>query len=253
MGPRLSIGRHLVRRVVGSVADILYPPVCAFCAATPGDRFAEDAVRLCIDCRNAFVMDDDGCQKCGMPVGPHVNREDGCFRCAGRSFRFDRVLRLGIYRDDLRRACIRAKSPGAEPLAGALASLLCQTHRDALASLQFDSVLMVPQFWGHRITRPHHSAETMAEVIAERLEVPFHRRLLRKPKRTPDQSALPRAERLKNLHRAFAVRRGTNLSGQRLLLIDDILTTGTTANECSRALRAAGAELIGVAVIAVVE
>jgi len=57
---------------------------------------------------------------------------------------------------------------------------------------------------------------------------------------------------LKNLAKAFAVQRGTELKGQRVLLVDDILTTGTTANECSRVLRSAGAEFVGVAVVAVV-
>ena len=153
----------------------------------------------------------------------------------------------------MRRACIRAKSPGAEPLASALGSLLQLTHHEAISETSLDSLVVVPQFWGHRVTRPHHSAETIAEVMAERIGIPFRRRLLRKPKRTPDQSALPRAQRLKNLHQAFAVPRGANLKGQRILLVDDILTTGTTANECSRTLRAAGAEAVFVAVLAVVE
>ena len=115
-----------------------------------------------------------------------------------------------------------------------------------------DFVVSVPQFRGHRLTRVHHSAETMAAVLAERLELPFRRTLLRKPHRTPDQSALPRTGRLKNLHKAFSLRRNSVIAGQRVLLVDDILTTGTTASECARTLRDAGAALVGVAVMAVV-
>lgn len=89
--------------------------------------------------------------------------------------------------------------------------------------------------------------------MAERIGIPFPRHLLRKSKRTPDQSVLPRAQRLKNLHKVFTVPGGTDLKGQSILLVDDILTTGTTANECSRTLRAAGAESVFIAVLAVVE
>ena len=237
---------------MGAVADVLYPPACAFCSAALDAGFASDGVRLCLRCRGAFQNSQDACLLCGMPVGPHVSTENGCSSCRRRDFRFRRVIRLGIYKDELRQACIRAKNPGADPLAGALAGQLAATHHQELADLKFDGLVVVPQFWSHRVTRTHHSAETIAEVLAERLRLPFHRRLLRKPKRTPDQSSLPRTARLKNLDKAFTVRRGTKLKGQRVLLVDDILTTGTTANECSRVLRAAGAEFVGVAVIAVV-
>lgn len=243
---------RVLARAVGAFADVIYPPVCAFCSGVLGEEFETGSVRLCTTCRSAFLNSADACLRCGMPVGPHVETDEGCLSCSRRNFRFKRVVRLGVYKDELRHACIRAKNSGAEPLAGALAGILTEAHRELLGELKFDAVAVVPQFWGHRASRPHHSAETIAEVLSERLEIPFRRRLLRKPKRTADQSSLPRTERLKNLEKAFAVRRGTDLKKQRVLLVDDILTTGTTANECSRVLRSAGAEFVGVAVIAVV-
>jgi predicted amidophosphoribosyltransferase len=220
-------------KAVGAFTDVLYPPVCAFCSASLDVDLDTDGVRLCSTCHSAFLNSEEACVRCGLPVGPHVNTNDGCASCSSRDFRFKRVVRLGVYKDELRHACIRAKNPGAEPLAGALAGHLAEIHRVELVEMKLDLVVVVPQFWAHRATRSHHSAETIAEVLSERLGVPFRRRLLRKPKRTPDQSSLPRTERLKNLAKAFAVQRGTELKGQRVLLVDDILTTGTTANECS--------------------
>lgn len=243
----------ILQRAIGSVTDVVYPAVCAFCSAKLDEAFESDAVRLCSVCRSCFEPEHEACFRCGMPVGPHVNPADGCSRCSSRDFRFKRVFRIGVYEDEMRRACIRAKSPGAEPLASALGGLLHQTHQEAISELSLNSVVVVPQYWGHRVTRPHHSAETIAEVMTDRIGIPFRRRLLRKPKRTPDQSVLPRAQRLKNLHKAFTLPRGTDLKGHKILLVDDILTTGTTANECSRTLRAAGAESVFVAVLAVVE
>jgi len=243
----------ILKRAIGSVTDVVYPPVCAFCSAELDGAFETDAVRLCSSCRSDFEAEHEACFCCGVPIGPHINPADGCSRCSSRDFRFKRVFRIGVYEDEMRRACIRAKSPGAEPLASALGGLLHQTHLDSISELSLASVVIVPQYWGHRVTRPHHSAETIAEVLADRIGIPFRRRLLRKPKWTPDQSVLPRVQRLKNLHKAFTVPRCADLKGQKVLLVDDILTTGTTANECSRTLRAAGAESVFVAVLAVVE
>ena len=248
----IASGRQIVSRAVDAVADILYPPACTFCLGPPHPASASDTLRLCAECRAAFLNDDRPCIRCGLPVGPHVDTSSGCFQCHRRDYRFQRVFRLGLYKDELRQACIRAKSRDAVPLAGDLAVLLEQTHHAAMRQMNPDVVVSVPQFWGHRLTRVHHAAETMAAVLAERLRVPCRRRLLRKPHRTPDQSALTRTQRLKNLHRAFAVQRNCRLTGQRVLLVDDILTTGTTASECSRALRNAGAAFVAVAVIAVV-
>lgn len=248
----MSLVRRRISRVLTAFTDVLYPSVCAFCSASLDCDLEAAPIRLCTKCRDAFLDVADACQRCGMAVGPHVNSEEGCQSCRRRDFRFQRVLRLGIYENELRHACIRAKNAGAEPLAAALAGCCESAHRAGLLEMKLDTVVVVPQFWGHRATRAHHSAETIAEVFADRLGLPLQRRLLRKPKRTPDQSSLPRTERLKNLENAFAVRRGTDLKGKRVLLVDDILTTGTTANECSRVLRKAGADVVCVAVIAVV-
>ena len=248
----IATGRQVISRTIGAVVDILYPPACPFCLGPFNPHPTNDFLRLCTKCRADFLNDDRPCFRCGLPVGPHVDTADGCLQCHRRDFRFQQVLRLGLYQDELRAACIRAKGRDAVPLAAALAGLLEQTHKAALRKMNPHVIAAVPQFPGHRLTRIHHSAETMATVLAERLGVPFHRKLLRKPHRTPDQSALPRTQRLKNLHRAFSVKRNCHITGQRVLLVDDILTTGTTASECSRALRNAGAESVGVAVIAVV-
>lgn len=92
----------------------------------------------------------------------------------------------------------------------------------------------------------------MAEVLAERQEVPCCDRIVRKVRNTVDQSSLPKSKRLGNLNRAFQTDRGVSLQGKRVLVVDDILTTGTTANEVARVIRKAGSGPVAIAVIAVV-
>ena len=246
---------ELVRRAASAVVDFVLPPACTFCTRDLQNDFEAtiDHINLCGKCRKQFTSDErSACQKCGMPVGPYVDTTQGCPACSRRDFRFDKVIRLGVYENSLRTACIRGKSRGAESLAASLASLLWKKHQNALNEFAADLVVPVPQFWLHKFTRPHHQALTMAEVLAEHLEIPCDERAVRKARRTVDQSSLPRSKRLTNLKQAYAVRRNHCLAGKRVLIVDDILTTGTTSNELAKVLRKAGASNVAVAVIAVV-
>ena len=247
--------KRKVRRAASSLVDFMLPPACAFCTRDLQNDFEAtvDGINLCGKCRKNFTSDTRfACVKCGSPVGPYVDTTHGCPECSRRKFRFDQVVRLGIYEDSLRTACIRGKSRGAEALAAALASFLHKKHQAQFAEFAPDVIVPVPQFWLHWFTRPHHQALTMAEVLAEHLGIPCDDRVIRKPRRTVDQSSLPRSKRLTNLKQAYAVRRDHTLSGKRVLIVDDILTTGTTSNEVAKVLRKAGASSVAVAVIAVV-
>jgi ComF family protein len=173
--------------------------------------------------------------------------------CVPLKFRFQQVIRFGLYDDSLRHACIRAKATTQFPLAAALANQLWFSERSDLEATNVDVIAPVPCHWTRRLLRPHHAAETIARVLAKRLEKPLHRRLLLKQRLTADQSDLSAAQRRLNLKDAFAVSASRrSIVGKTVLLVDDILTTGTTANECTRTLLNAGAKRVFVAVIAVV-
>jgi ComF family protein len=251
---QLSGLRSKLAYAASSLVDFVLPPACAFCTRDlQNDDESVDEIHLCGRCRKNLTSDlRAACFKCGMPVGPYVDTQQGCPECSRRGFRFDRVIRLGVYEDSLRTACIRGKSPGAEALAAALASLLWKKQAGELNDFAPDVVVSVPQFWLHWFTRPHHQASTMAEVLAERLGIPCNERAVRKVRRTVDQSSLLKSKRLKNLDHAFRARRGAALKNKRVLIVDDILTTGTTCNEVARVVRKAGAKAAAVAVIAVV-
>lgn len=234
--------------------DFLLPPSCAFCRAPmiSGPSNGSPRVWLCGECRSNMLKDDRAaCEQCGMPVGPYAPTTD-CLACRSRRFRFKQVVRLGVYDDELRQAVIRGKGRGSEALAESLASLLWEQQQQTLQDLEATCVVPVPQHWMHWFSRPHHQARTVANVLSECLDIPVRDRLVAKTRRTRDQSSLERARRLKNLDNAFAVAADVDLQRQNILVVDDILTTGTTANEVTRALRAAKAGRVTVAVLAVV-
>ena len=249
--PLAHLGRAAFRFV--------FPPSCPLCQRDielhERDGFGRlMAPVLCDQCSaDMRPAENRRCPRCGLPVGPFARIDAGCPHCRTSAFRFRGVIRTGIYDGALRTACIRAKSAVQFPLAAALANWMWICERDDFEAESIDVVVSVPRHWTRQVARPHHAAETMARVLARRLRKPHGRGLLRKIRWTPDQSDLTAANRKLNLKDAFAVRPAPRLlAGKTVLLVDDILTTGTTANECSRALLHAGAAKVVVAVIAVV-
>lgn len=233
----------------------VFPPSCPLCQADV-DHSGDPSVspRLCGKCLSDIAKPrGNRCLRCGLPVGPYVRSDEGCPKCRSHKFRFQQVIRFGLYDDALRQACIRAKATTQFPLAASLANLLWLSEQSDLQAANVDLIAPVPCHWTRRVMRPHHAAETISRVLAKRLRKPLHRSLLRKKRLTTDQSELPAAQRRLNLKDAFAVPWHSNsLTGKTVLLVDDILTTGTTANECTRTLLNAGAKQVIVAVIAVV-
>jgi len=234
---------------VRAAGAFVYPPSCPCCGADETTRNADPA--LCATCSGAMLnAEGPSCQKCGAPVGPFLDTKNGCVHCRDDSFAFETVHRVGRYEGLLRELCLRAKGSQGETLAAAGAGLLWEQSRTALEQTDVDATLAVPQHWTRQFRRVHNPSQTSAHVLARRLKVEFLGPILRKVRRTAAQASLSHAERRKNLRGAFRVGRTARLSGRTVLLVDDVLTTGTTANEVSKVLRQAGAKRVIVAVLA---
>jgi len=233
--------------------DFVYPRLCPLCGREGADIRESPGAgpQLCDPCCKDLLPEiDDWCLRCGAPVGPHLNTTGGCAHCRRDRFVFETVLRLGVYEGVLRSATRRSKELGGQPLAAALAGLLWQDQRKRFQQADFDWVVSIPQHWTQRVQRDHNTSQTLAEVLARRLQVDFGPHILAKVRRTPAQTNLTPAKRRANLRGVFRARGPAVLSGAAVLLVDDVLTTGTTANEASKVLRSAGARRIVVAVLA---
>jgi ComF family protein len=111
-------------------------------------------------------------------------------------------------------------------------------------------IMPIPMFWGRRLRRGKNCPETLAECLSQSLGVPMRRGLLVRHRNTLPQNNLTPAHRFKNMRGAFRVRRPTIVAGARVLLVDDVLTTGATCSEAAKTLKQAGAETVAVAVVA---
>jgi ComF family protein len=227
----------------GRGLDLLCPPRCAVCGTDPEDAAAGAAgeqaagVFVCPACERALVERDVRCLRCATPCPEGLD----CDRCRRSRPDWEGLVVLGGYGDELRTAVLRAKRPGAEAVAPALGRLIVRRHRDTLAAWRSDAVVPVPMHWSRRSLRGTSAAEEIAIQVAADLGLPC-RRLLRRARATPMQNERPFAERPANVRGAFRPRRG--VAGLRLLLVDDVVTSGGTLAECRRALVDAGATAV---------
>lgn len=238
------LGREACRWA-GVGLDLLYPPSCVFCGGENIDRSSLEAAEepvICAACATSLSRDVARCTLCGAPSGGA-----GCRRCPQRPSGCDGIVVLASYADEVRDAVLIAKRPGGEARAAGLAALLVRRHAATLAGWGIDVVSPVPMHWLRRAARGTSLAHELARGVAAAVRLP-HRRLLRRCRATPMQNELPFAERLGNVRNAFRAVGGA--AGRRVLLVDDVTTSGATLAECRRALLAAGAAAVFAAVVA---
>lgn len=142
------------------------------------------------------------------------------------------------------------KRPSQESLSAAMGRLLALRRRSQLAGLRADLIVPVPMFWSRRLGRGTNSPDIMAGALGRCLGMPLGRRVLSRRRNTLPQASLSPKERFQNVRGAFRARAGYRLDGLRVLLVDDILTTGATCSEAAKMLKQAGATMVAAAVIA---
>lgn len=239
-----DIGRLGVARV----AELLFPPACAVCGSGEVAGLSQYLCNRCVEQFGEFQP--PFCPGCGASVPVPLASAATCGHCGGSHPRYQAAVSLARYDGILRERLLSAKRPAGEVVAKTLARRLLEVRGEQLRAWQPDVVCPVPMHWRRRAGRLTNSASTMAEVVARGLGVRFAPRLLRRRRSTRPQHTLRPSGRAANLRGAFAVSPGHRLQAAHVLLVDDILTTGATCNEATRALLSAGAQRVSVAVIA---
>jgi ComF family protein len=163
---------------------------------------------------------------------------------------FDRAVRLGPYRDRLRDAVLLAKFLPGEALADYLGRLFAENRGSAIRAAGIDLVVPVPLHWWRRWGRGYNQAEAVARELAAGLGIAFDPHALRRVRWTTQQVQPTREARRENVKAAFRVRSRARVTGRTVLLVDDVMTTGSTLGEAARALRAGGADRVVAAVLA---
>jgi ComF family protein len=219
-----------VRTAGGWLLDFALPPRC------PGCGQITPAVDLfCSACWSSLEFQGGGCGRCGLALAPGDMGE--CASCAQSRSPLDRVRAAVAYGDVPRSIAMRLKYGRKIALARTMAGMM----KRLLAELDPDALLVpVPlhrwRLWGRGFNQ--------SLLIARALGRPFEVDLLRRTRSTPRLKGLDPSQRRRTVERAFDVRPGALVRGRSFILIDDVLTTGATAEACARVLRRAGAKRV---------
>ena len=218
--------------------SLLYPPRCLVCR-TLGET------GLCADCLAQIVsVTLPSCRTCGQTIAPPGVH---CQHCRLRRPAYDRARAMGAYEGVLQTALHHFKYHDRPQLAAPLGLLLAAFARGNapdLNGLHFDALLPVPMHPIRRRLRGYNQSERLARVVAGELGLPLLTDALVRTHATRPQVGLAGDDRRSNLAGAFAVRRPKAVSGKALLLIDDVVTTGSSLHECALVLKAYGAKSV---------
>lgn len=242
----VTAGANILR----SIFQLVWPARCAACGTNEpvGEGFCQACARELLS-----LAALNYCPRCGVTVGPGLPAgEDGCSACPPVMPRFERLVRVGPHAGPLRQAIHQMKYRFGAHRPEHLARLLAEAVRARCQAEALDVVLPLPMHWLRRLSRGQNHSAALAGGVAARLGLPVGEELLR-VRNTPPQVHLPRSQRIANVRGAFAVTRRRPIQGASVLLVDDVVTTGATANEATRALLAAGARRVTVAVCAKAE
>jgi competence protein ComFC len=219
-----------------ALSSLFYPPLCVVCSSSVDRR-----EYLCESCRSrAPRIAAPFCAKCSEPFSGAITQTFSCANCEHRTLHFDAAVAAYRSRGLVRKLVHEFKYGHQRHLRHPLAKWLGETMSDSrLCGRIFDLIVPVPLHPARERERGFNQATLLAELLSNRIGVPL-RSALERIRYTTTQTAYDRAERMENLHDAFRLRKNMNVRELHVLLIDDVLTTGSTLSECARVLKEAG-------------
>ena len=228
---------------LNSLSEILFPKnfTCEGC----GKEIAEnDGIILCEDCTDKLTfIGEHRCKKCGAQIKDLSNY---CMRCSMGGMVFDRAVSVLTYGGLAKKLLLRFKDSGAKYLGETFAKWMAKELNDS--GISFDLITFVPITKAKERKRGYNQSKVLAEELSKICKKTVTEGLL-KIKDTGAQKQLTGKERQENLKGSFQVTDKKIFKGKSILLLDDVLTTGATANACAEALHKAGAEKVFVATL----
>jgi len=232
-------------RFGGCIASVLFPSNCRLCQAllTRADRLP-----VCDACLDSFrPIPPEICERCGQPWSVESAEEESsavCRECRQRGFAFDCARSFGVYEGNLARAIVLLKYEELEPLAKWFAQHLAEIARALPDKFSPDLIVPVPLHRMRQKQRGFNQVDLFGRQLARRLGIAYRPVLLKRERERPEKHLLHFEERWEAVRGAFVIRKGRRVDNYRILLLDDVMTSGATLDACSRALRAAGAKSV---------
>ena len=225
-----------MKKVTESFLNMLYPRRCPLCHKILRDQ---DSL-VCETCRSTVhPIEETRCFKCGKPV---AQEEEYCADCRKIRHFFDRGRGIFVYDERMRQSLVRYKYYGCREYGDFYSRAMCLYGRKELALWRPELIVPVPVHRSKERRRGFNQSALLAEKISGYTGIPADLTLVRKVRKTKSQKKLTAGERQENLRRAFEVQRPVKEG--RILVVDDVYTTGSTMDAMARCLKEKGAEKV---------
>ncbi len=219
---------------------LIYPSFCIFCEKP----LSLDENYCCEPCVKALPMlRTPLCPKCASELPPFLARKSRCSSCRNITAYYDQGIAFFRYEDKIKTLLQHVKFSKKSWYLKIFLKFLSEI-KFPISLGDYDMLVPVPMDSKRLREREFNQSELIAELIGRTKNAPPVESLLKKVRKTAPQSLLHRNERLVNLTEAFQVKKRFNLKNKKILLIDDVMTTGATINECARSLKEKGAKRV---------
>jgi ComF family protein len=237
-----------LRSVSDTALGFLYPNICQICGeegATAREGF------VCSHCwQQVRFIRPPFCRRCGLPFQGEVTESFECSNCRELEFDFSFARSAVSARGVVLEVIHRYKYQRALWFEPFLADLLIREAQPVLSQQRWDWIIPVPLHPAKERQREFNQAGRLALHLSAAAGIPTNASLLKRVTATQTQTKLTRQQRADNMRNAFALQGSEKLTGKRILLFDDVFTTGATTNACAKILRKAGAQEVGVWTVA---
>jgi len=250
---RVRTFQSTIGRAANAALSLVFPPRCAFCEVSLDVASIEP--QLCRECTHQiFTPKKSACPRCGAydfsDNSEHKTASaTSCSECKRRKFTFHRVISLGVYADKLQAAVLRMKYEPGQPLAMAVGRRLGDLLEFIEDNDQPDLITCIPKYWLKRLLTGVNSAETIMYGLGKRCGIASAPDLLVCQRRIKKQSLLSPDQRSRNVKSAWSVNSNFDVRDAHVMVVDDTMTTGATANEAAKVLKRAGCSRVSLAVV----
>ena len=227
-----------------SFLDLVFPPVCQLCGL---NRAGKPLGYVCSPCRKGVrFLEPPFCRKCGLPYPGAMENPTECSNCAQEVHFFEWARASVVISDVVLETIHRYKYSRHVYFEPFLGELFVSKSKHVLLPSEWDCILPVPLHPVRLREREFNQAERLGRYLSRATTIPLNTHSLRRVEPTRTQTTLTREERRVNVSRAFQVVDVQSVTGKRILVIDDVMTTGATTNACAKALKRSGASKLAV-------